>query len=953
MPSRRYPRALVEKSLVCLLITVIGWSYIADARRSGGTLTSPQPPSYYGLLTEALVAGQVHLKLIPDPKLLRLADPYAGPQGTSRPHDMSFYRGKFYLYYGITPAIVLLVPWRILTGTYLTEAAATATLCFAGFLLASLWLLHIRRRFFRSVGLGWALLGVAVLGLGSPGYFLGNNNTFYAVPIAGAFFCLMVAGTCFDRTNFASSEKWSALWLAAASIALGLAVGSRPNYFLCLPLLLLPVAYSWRTQPPSLKRRRHLGISLAAAILPAAAVGLGLAGYNYLRFGHPAEFGIQYSMASASVREIKLIGLEYYPKNLRLYLLHAADFIRYFPFFHAGDRPFGVLPHFTLIGLSVLLPLSWLNPTLRHSRRWLLGGLFWIGASVANLAILCLFFGGEDRYLVDFAPSALLVASILVFACVQAAPRGSPAIRGMLLSLIVIAAGWTILNGAFFAFSRRVPSPLLTSIEQNSNRFVAALESFGAPTHGPIELKLRFPKNRRGLREPLVTTGNLVRTGDIVYVAYPDDRHVQFGFFHLGAGGPLGPPIAVDYDAEHTLTLHLGSLYPPRQHPLFATWSEAQVSKARRRLEVILDGQTALQASVNVYTSTPDGVDIGFNALAPDVTQTRFTGQISSSRRLGAQPPALPAVWPQGPVRLTLRLPANPGGAPLPLISTGQNGAGDLVSLQLMENGHVRFIHDCWGSPDFTTEALPVTDRAEHTVEIEMGSLYPANDPAVPPHLRRRLALWFDGQPVTDVERPFNPATPDSVEFGFNAIQASSAVGMFTGTLVKTERIPSRASAASAEVWGPLALTVRFPTDAIGLKEPLLTTGTFGAADIIYVHYLDATHVQFGLDHWGEGTSLGPVIEIDPAKTQDLALALGSLFPPAGHSAWSGRPSEASSAHHHRIEVRLGGRVVLSANRTAYASRPDQVVIARNDLGASSCQRLFSGEILRQQRLAW
>ena len=110
MPSRPSPRALVETLLVWLLITVIGWSYLADARRTGGTLTSPLPPSYYGLLTEALVAGQVHLKLIPDPKLLRLADPYAGPQGTSRPHDMSFYRGKFYLYYGITPAIVLMVP---------------------------------------------------------------------------------------------------------------------------------------------------------------------------------------------------------------------------------------------------------------------------------------------------------------------------------------------------------------------------------------------------------------------------------------------------------------------------------------------------------------------------------------------------------------------------------------------------------------------------------------------------------------------------------------------------------------------------------------------------------------------------------------------------------------------------------------------------------------------------
>jgi len=75
----------------------IGWSYLYDAYLQGPLVTK-QPPGYYGLLAEALVAGQVHLKLIPDPKLLRLADPYAGPQGVDRPHDMSFYRGKFYIY---------------------------------------------------------------------------------------------------------------------------------------------------------------------------------------------------------------------------------------------------------------------------------------------------------------------------------------------------------------------------------------------------------------------------------------------------------------------------------------------------------------------------------------------------------------------------------------------------------------------------------------------------------------------------------------------------------------------------------------------------------------------------------------------------------------------------------------------------------------------------------------
>ena len=953
LPRRsRRPHPCLEPLLIWALIVAIGWNYFHDARLNGN-FTSREPPSYYGLLTAALAAGQVHLRLIPDPKFLRLADPYAGPQGTVRPHDMSFYRGKFYLYYGIAPAVVLMLPWLLLTGNYLSEIAATTTFCFAGFLLAALWLLRIRRSNFPTVHVSWVLLCLAVLGLGSPIYFLGNNPTFYAVPIAGAFFSLMLAGVLVDRSARATVSGAATIWLAAASLALGFAVGARPNYVLGLPLLLLPALRLWKTLPPT---RRWSVAALpfaAAAILPAALVGAGLAYYNYLRFGHLTEFGIQYSLSTVNQSTMKLIGFEFYPKNLRLYLLHAADFIRYFPFFYAGDRPFGILPHLSLAGAAILFPLSWFSLRLRHDQAWVISGLFWLGAALANLAILCLFFGGEDRYLVDFAPSVLLLACALLLACVHAARRWSLVPRLFAQTALASLALWTLLNGVSFAFSRRAPSPLLTAIEQASNRFVATLEQFGRPTHGPIELKLRFPTHRTGQREPLLTTGNLGGNGDILYVSYLDDRHVQFGFFHLGAGGPLSEPIPIDYAAEHTLALHLGSLYPPRQHPLFRTWSEPQVNKIRRRLDLILDGRSVLQASVNVYVSTPDGVHIGANTLAPDVTQPRFTGAILASRRLGARPPALPAVWPTGPVRLTLRLPPIRGGAPVPLVATGISGAGDLLSLQVLDDGRIRFIHDYWGGPEFTSPAITVAAHADHVVDIELGSLYPADATGLSVNLRRRLALWFDDQLVVDIERPFNPATPDSVEFGLNAIQASSAAGMFTGTLLKIERIPSRVAVSSSEVWGPVALTVRFPRDAYGLTEPLLCTGVFGRADLIFVQYIDAHHVRFGLDHWGQGLALSPLLELDYDRVHALTLSLGSLFPPATHAAWRTPPPGVRATLADRVEVRLAGRVVFSTKVDAYPSTSDQVSVGRNDIGASSSQRTFSGQILSQQRQPW
>jgi hypothetical protein len=934
------------------LIAAIGWNYLYDARLQGG-LTAKHPPGYYGLLAEALVAGQVHLKLIPDPKLLRLADPYAGPQGADRPHDMSFYRGRFYVYYGITPALVLGVPWLLLTGSYLTEIAITAIFCFAGFLLSAVWCLSVWRRYFPRGSAGWIALCIALLGLASPIFFLSNNPTFYAVPIAAAFFSLMLAGTFVTLAFRAKRLDAVTLWLGSASLCLGLAVGGRPNYVLCLPILAVTTVALWRSLPGHWRDHRTARYLAVATIGPAALVGLGLAVYNYLRFDSPFDFGIRYSMSTVDVRSLQLMGFEFYPKNFRLYLLHAVDFVRYFPFIYAGDSPFGALPHLPWTAAALLFPVTWFSPRLRRDSAWMTGGLFFLGAALVNLAVLCLFFGGVDRYLVDFVPAALLVACIVLIALIAATadwPRwGRLAVRGAVLAITL----WTLLNGVFIALSRRTPSPLLAAIERGANRLVYGIEQIGGASHGPVRFTVRFPTDRIGQREPLLSTGNYAGTGDIIFVNYVDSGHVRFGFFHLGLGGPIGDTIPVDYTQDHEVTVSLGSLYPPRQHPLFDRWSETEVGKIRRRLEVTLDGQTVLTASVNVYPSTPDGLQIGANSLAPDVTAPRFTGQIKATARLGAQKPILPAVWPTGPVRLKLRFPPTPGGPPVPLVSTGISGLGDLFSMQIMDDGRVRFIHDSWGSSDFTSAPVEFENLPIHTVDVEMGSLYDAAEPNTPPALRRRLGVWLDGKVIVDVERPFNPAHPSTVEFGFNAIQASTAVGMFTGSILGHERIAPQPAQSAAELWGAIALHALLPRDANGLVEPLVTTGATGAADVVFVEYLDATRVRFGLDHWGKRIDFGPPVDVDYSKPLQLTVSAGSLFPPVDHPAWETRPADLKNRLKNRVEVRLGDKVVLQADQNTYDSRPNQVAIGRNDINASSCRRVFSGQILTQARLPW
>lgn len=953
-PQSTNPRShILELWLAFLVILSVGWNYLHDAKELEGRLVSRTPPGYYGLLTSALMEGHFNLNVTPDPLLFRLANPYAGPQGAARPWDMSFYRGKFYIYYGVTPALILMLPWRLLTGTYLMETTATALFCFGGFLLSAVWLLSLRRRVFPRTSLWWTVLSLLVIGFGSPAFFLSNNPTFYAVPISAAFFCLMAATVLVDRSLRATSLDRATLWLAGASLALGLAVGARPNYVLCVGLLVLPFACLWQKFPRRGSSIRS-GKLVLAALLPAALVGAWLAFYNYRRFGNPFDFGIQYAMASGDMRGSHLMELGAFWGNLRLYLFKPASIIRYYPFFFSMGRPFGVLVHLTLVAAGFLFPLTFIRRSLRGDPVWAVGGLFLFGAALANLGTLCMFVGGigVDRYIVDFMPAALLLACAVMLAVVDTAASWPAPARWTADATMFVVALWTLASGACIGVATRVPTAFRTRLEVVADRLVYAIEKRAGSIQGPLELRVVFPQDATGRRDPIVSTGNMLGTGDVVYALYPDNGHVQFGFSHLGAGGPLGSPIAADFSVPHTLIVELGSLYPPRRHPMFDSSTDEEVTALRRRLEIGFDGRTVLRATVEVYPSTPDGVLVGENRLDANVSARSFGGEVLEWHRTGLPPMTSIAAYPGGPMRLHLRWSPS-YGAIEPLISTGHHGAGDMLNVEMLAGGRVRFQHDSWNSSDVVSEPVLSDIKADHVVDIEMGSLYCNSQIDVPEARRRRLAVWVDGKPAIDMDRPFNRSTAEEIEIGYNSIGSTSSTKMFTGTIFDRSCIPARPLPPEGDDWGPVTMVAVFRSDVLGVNEPLLTTGMGDAARIIYAHYQDAQHARFGLDRAGNGGAIGPLAAIDYTRPHRVHITLGALFPPVNSSKWAGRTKASALEWHRRVEVMLDGLVVLHTEEELEAAPHRQVVVGRNDVNASNCLRRFSGQITDVGRATW
>jgi hypothetical protein len=154
--------------------------------------------------------------------------------------DMSYYKGRLYLYFGVTPALILFWPFTALTGHYLFHRQAVVIFCAIGF-LASVGLLRaLWQRYFAEVSV-WVVAACALaLGLATGVPMLLSRSDVWEVPVSCGYMLAMLA----------LGAIWCALheperrcrWLAAASLAYGLAVGARPNLLFGAIILLVPGA---------------------------------------------------------------------------------------------------------------------------------------------------------------------------------------------------------------------------------------------------------------------------------------------------------------------------------------------------------------------------------------------------------------------------------------------------------------------------------------------------------------------------------------------------------------------------------------------------------------------------------------------------------------------------------------------------------------------------------------
>ncbi len=305
-----------------------------------------------------------------------------------------------------------------------------------------------------------------------------------------------------------------------------------------------------------------------------------------------------------------------------------------------------------------------------------------------------------------------------------------------------------------------------------------------------------------------------------------------------------------------------------------------------------------------------------------------------------------------GPMTMRVELPQGKIGKAEPLLSFGKPGNGDIVFLQYLAADAVAVGWERTGFGAVFSDPLDLGKATSHEISIALGSWQKeaaaSPNPCSPSQpnriLEEAVVVSWNQRVVLRMRSQPDPASVGGrLFFGRNGVGGSIAGAHFSGRIahVRPWSAEEVLETMGSRFPGPMRLLIRFPSHRPGHSEPLVVTGPNGAADIVYVSYLDDGRMRFGFDHWGVGGRLSEPFEMDPDRVYELLVGLGSMLPPVVDGS-----VDFYAPLRDRCLLVLDGKVALDLPVECFPASPEQINVGTNVIGASSCDPVFSGMIL-------
>lgn len=311
----------------------------------------------YNQMASALLKGKLSLDIEVSDSLAAMENPYdyaAREEGNvDFQWDTAFFNGKYYMYFGIVPVLLLFLPLQLI-GIRLMAYQATIVFLLLGFLALGLILKLFAESYSRNLSVS-AYLSIFVIAVISSFWYGIKYPALYCTAIVSAI-CLALWGFYFSWRGLVKEAplRRRNVFIALGALCSALTFGCRPTVGLfCVILVPLVIFFLRRALP---LKEKLTGI--IAFCLPFVVVAILLMLYNYARFANPFEFGQSYQLTVTDQTEISTTSLSLASvlNGILYHFLGWSEVSIYFPYIHEdgllvlfpvlllGCYPFGARP---------------------------------------------------------------------------------------------------------------------------------------------------------------------------------------------------------------------------------------------------------------------------------------------------------------------------------------------------------------------------------------------------------------------------------------------------------------------------------------------------------------------------------------------------------------------------------------------------------------------------------
>ncbi len=404
-------------------------------------------PSYhtqqYQQLADSFLDGRLYLEDTPPAYLQEMENPYdygartqeANANNESYYWDAAYYEGRYYVYFGVIPVLLLYLPFKAMTGTHLPNMVAI-NIFMVFFVIGSFWLVgKIINRYFKNKRIPYIayLIFSLIFVNASGGVFIAKRPDFYSVPILAALaFTVLGLGFWLSSLEKGGLDPLDAF---LGSLCMALVAGCRPQLLLVSAMAII---IFWGTvfKERLLFSKKSI-FSTVAICLPYVIVAIGIMWYNAARFGSPFDFGANYNLTTNDMTgrgyRVERVGLSVFT-----YLFQPPYFTARFPFLRSVNIGTGymgqTITESMFGGIFMVIPLLWLIFLMpRYAKYMKKNNIFAFACLSVALSVFIAMFDAQgagllQRYVNDFSFLAILGA-IAVGLTVISANRTSGSVR--------------------------------------------------------------------------------------------------------------------------------------------------------------------------------------------------------------------------------------------------------------------------------------------------------------------------------------------------------------------------------------------------------------------------------------------------------------------------------------------------------------------------------------------